>query len=46
MEKRDNSICKSIFKDGKHAPTREEYTALWVAIINRLEKSKKFAGGR
>ena len=46
MEKRDNSICKSIFRDGKLTPTKEEYTAIWVMIINRLEKNKNFVEGR
>lgn len=38
----EHRLCKSIFKDGKSMPTKEEYTRKWIALINQLEKSKKF----
>lgn len=33
-------ICKSVFKDGKNEPTREQFTQTWIALINQIEQSK------
>ncbi len=34
-------ICKSIFKEGKSAPTVSSYTKMWIALINKLERRKE-----
>ena len=37
MDKRD--VCVSIFQNG--VPCKEEYTAKWAALINRLLKDSR-----
>ncbi len=34
-------ICKSIFKEGKSAPTVSSYTKMWITLINKLERRKE-----
>ena len=44
MEKQgEQRPCKSVFKGGKSATTKEEYTQKWISLINQLEKNKNFA---
>lgn len=31
--------CRSFFKNGR-APTAEEYTRVWIKLINEIEKRK------
>ncbi len=33
--------CKSIFKEGKSAPTVSSYTKMWITLINKLERRKE-----
>lgn len=35
-----NNICKSVFKSGENTTTRDEFTKMWIELINRLESSK------
>lgn len=37
--------CRSVFKDGKREPDPAEYTRLWAALINQLERSKAVLAG-
>ena len=37
-KQRDNAV-KNVFKKGR-MPTREEYTALWIRIINQILRKK------
>lgn len=41
MEQPDkpHSDCKNVFKHGR-PPTKEEYTRLWIDLINQLERLK------
>lgn len=41
MENPNNSIgnCCSVYKNGK-LPTKEEYTQIWIKLINQIEKGK------
>lgn len=41
MEKKNvpNDAVKNVFKNGR-MPTREEYTNLWIKMINQLERAK------
>lgn len=41
MEEQKQSVnaVKSIFKNGR-MPTREEYTSLWIRMINQIERAK------
>ncbi len=32
-------ICKSIFKDGESATSKEKFTKAWIHLINQLEKT-------
>ena len=39
-EKNQSSdVVKNIFKNGR-MPTKEEYTKLWVKMINQIERDK------
>jgi preprotein translocase subunit Sss1 len=39
-EKKDpNNAVKNVFKNGR-MPTREEYTKLWIRLINQIEREK------
>ena len=33
--------CKSVFRGDAAATTKENYTRLWTALINQMERSKK-----
>ena len=33
--------CKSVFREGTAAITKENYTQLWTSLINQMERSKK-----
>lgn len=35
--------CRSFFKNGR-LPTVEEYTRVWIKLINEIEK-RKYVGG-
>ncbi len=39
------SACKSVFKGGKDAPTPEQYTQIWTALINQMERSRQVLAG-
>lgn len=39
-EKKCESICKSVFKDGEESTTEREFTNVWIGLINTLEKGK------
>ena len=32
--------CRSVFRENATAPTKENYTNLWTALINQMERSK------
>lgn len=34
-----NDAVKNVFKNGR-MPTREEYTNLWIKMINQIEREK------
>lgn len=34
------SNCSHVFKDGKATPNRDDYTNLWIKLINRIERDK------
>ena len=38
-KKPPNSAVKNVFKNGR-MPTREEYTNLWIRMINQIERAK------
>lgn len=40
-----SSPCRSIFRDGAAETTKEAYTALWISLINQMERSKKILAG-
>lgn len=33
-------ICKNIFKSGNEKASKEEFTKLWIELINQREKNK------
>ncbi len=41
MEEKEqlNNAVKNIFKNGR-MPTHEEYTKLWIRMINQIEREK------
>lgn len=34
-----NNSVKNVFKNGR-TPTKEEYTKVWIDMINRIERQK------
>ena len=38
-KKHPEPAVKNVFKNGK-IPTREEYTSLWIKMINQIERKK------
>ena len=38
------SVCRSVFHSGE-ATTKEDYTQVWVRLINQLEKNKRVPVG-
>ena len=36
-KKRPSSAVKNIFKNGR-MPTKEEYTKVWIDLINKIER--------
>ena len=43
MEER--TACKSVFRDGKREPTKEQVTEMWIALIREMEQAKASLGG-
>ena len=37
--------CKSYFKSGKDCTTVQNYTNVWIRLINQLERSKLILSG-
>lgn len=37
--------CKSVFRAGTEKVTKENYTQLWISLINQMERSKKILAG-
>ena len=35
------ALCRSIFASGGNPPSPEQYTQLWINLINQIEKSKE-----
>ena len=38
-KKQPSGTVKNVFKNGR-MPTKEEYTKLWIKIINQIEREK------
>ena len=41
----NDSICKSYFKSGKECTNVQNYTDVWIRLINQLERSKVILSG-
>ena len=41
----DNSLCRSIFKNGDSAPEETTYTQIWIELINQIERAKAVLAG-
>ena len=41
----NDSHCKSYFKSGEDCPTVQNYTNIWIQLINQLERSKVILSG-
>ena len=41
MNRKDLSFCTSIFASGETHPTPEQYTNVFIKLINQLEQSKE-----
>ena len=40
-EKQDSKpICKSVFKSGENAISKEKFTKMWTEMINKMERDK------
>lgn len=40
-----DSKCTSIFKSGESKTSMEQFTQVWIALINQIEKSKGVLAG-
>ena len=34
-------LCRSFFSGGKKPPTSEQYTRIWINLVNQIEQSKE-----
>lgn len=41
----NDSHCKSYFKSGEDCTTVQEYTSIWIYLINQMENSKVILSG-
>lgn len=41
----EQSVCQSVFRSGESSITREQYTQVWIRLINQIEKSKEILAG-
>ena len=41
----NNSHCKSYFKSGEDCTPVQNYTNIWIQLINQLERSKMILSG-
>ena len=41
----NDSHCKSYFKGGEDCTTVQNYTNIWIQLINQLERSKMILSG-
>lgn len=40
-------VCRSVFKGGRSTVTKDQYTQMWIDLINRKEAGKReFERGR
>ncbi len=37
--------CRSVFREGAAATTKEKYTQFWITLIGQMERSKKILAG-
>ena len=38
--KNENTICKSVFKNGEKTTSKSQFTQKWIELINRSEKNR------
>ena len=38
-KKQPGDVVKNVFKNGR-VPTKEEYTKVWIDLINKIEREK------
>ena len=38
-------VCKNCFKSGKDSTTVQDYTSVWIKLINQLEHSRAILSG-
>ncbi|MCI7658441.1 hypothetical protein [Anaerotignum sp.] len=41
MKERQENACKSVFLHGGSEPRREEFTKVWINLINQMERNKE-----
>ena len=41
----ENTLCRSVFKNGDNMPEEKTYTRIWVELINRMEQAKAVLAG-
>lgn len=34
------ALCRSVFKSGESTTSKSQFTAMWIKMINRIEKNK------
>lgn len=42
-EKESKPVCRSVFRSGKDAPLKIQFTRKWLEWVNRMEKNKTVA---
>ncbi|MBD5118319.1 MAG: hypothetical protein HDT37_04295 [Clostridiales bacterium] len=41
MNDKRSLLCRSFFNGGEKPPTSEQYTQIWINLVNQIEKSKE-----
>lgn len=42
----ETTACRSIFKNGGDTVTVQEFTNMWITLINQMERSKAILAGK
>ena len=40
-----STVCRSVFRQDSGTTTSENYTQLWIALINQIERGKQILSG-
>ena len=41
-DKKQDVICRSVFKNGECTTSKERFTEKWIEMVNRIERRKRY----